>query len=54
MTTDQALTFLIAKALDHGYTLDEVKCFQFELRERLNNMAETDEDDILKLWEEIF
>lgn len=54
MKTDEALSYLIAKALDSGYDMYAVNCFRFELRERLNEMPDTDKDTLDELFEEIF
>ena len=54
MTTQESLKYLIDKALKYGYTERQIKCFEWELKERLNSMEETDEEDILKLFDEIF
>lgn len=54
MKTDEALKFLINKALQYGYTEQMIAPFVFELRERLSMMETTDEDDLIKLFDEIF
>lgn len=54
MNTKESLNYLIQKALDFGYTEQMITPFIFELKERLNSMPETDEEDLNKLFDEIF
>lgn len=54
MTVQQSLDYLIARALDSGYTPDSIKCFKEELRERLNEMPITDKEELDELFDEIF
>ena len=54
MTIQQSLDYLIARALDSGYTPDSIKCFKEELRERLNEMPVTDKEELDELFEILF
>ena len=54
MKTDEALSYLIVKALDCGYDMNQINCFRFELRERLNDMPVTDQEELDQLFEELF
>lgn len=54
MTVQQSLEYLIARALDSGYTPESIKCFREELRERLNEMPVTDKEELDELFETIF
>lgn len=54
MTVQQSLDYLIARALDSGYTPESIKCFKEELRERLNEMPITDKEELDELFETIF
>ena len=54
MTIQQSLDYLIARALDSGYTPDSIKCFKDELRERLNDMPVTDKEELDELFEILF
>lgn len=54
MTLQQSLDYLIARALDSGYTPDSIKCFKEELRERLNEMPITDKEELDELFEILF
>ena len=54
MTVQQSPDYLIARALDSGYTPYSIKCFKEELRELLNEMEDTDKDTLDSLFDEIF
>lgn len=54
MKTDQALRYLINKALEFGYTEQMITPFVFELRERLSMMEDTSQEECDKLFDEIF
>ena len=54
MTVQKSLDYLIARALDSGYTPDSIKRFKEELRERLNDMPVTDQEELDELFLEIF
>ena len=54
MTVQQSLDYLIDRALDSGYTPDSIKCFKEELRERLNEMPVTDNEELDELFDQIF
>ena len=54
MTLQQSLDYLIARALDSGYTPESIKSFKEELRERLNEMPVTDKEELDELFLEIF
>ncbi len=54
MTLQKSLDYLIARALDSGYTHESIKCFKEELRERLNEMPVTDKEELDELFETIF
>ena len=54
MTLQKSLDYLIARALDSGYTPESIKCFREELRERLNEMPVTDKEELDELFLEIF
>jgi len=54
LTLQKSLDYLIARALDSGYTPDSIKCFKEELRERLNEMPVTDKEELDELFETIF
>lgn len=54
MTLQKSLDYLIARALDSGYTPESIKCFREELRERLNEMPVTDKEELDELFEILF
>ena len=54
MTLQKSLDYLIARALDSGYTPESIKCFKEELRERLNEMPITDKEELDELFEILF
>jgi len=54
LTLQKSLDYLIARALDSGYTPESIKCFREELRERLNEMPVTDKEELDELFLEIF
>lgn len=54
MTLQKSLDYLIARALDSGYTPESIKCFKEELRERLNEMPITDKEELDELFAQIF
>jgi len=54
LTLQKSLDYLIARALDSGYTPESIKCFKEELRERLNEMPITDKEELDELFEILF
>lgn len=53
MKTDDAVTYLVARALDSGYTPSQIAGFRAELRERLS-MMECDQEQLDELFLELF
>ena len=53
MKTDDAMAYLVARALDSGYTPSQISGFRAELREKISEMEVCDKeelDEIFEIW----
>ncbi len=54
MTTQKALSFLINKALELGYDEIQINPYIFELKEKIEQLEDWDEESLNTLFDEIF
>lgn len=54
MTTQKALSFLINKALELGYDENQINPFIFEIKEKIEQLEDWDEESLEELFNEIF
>ncbi len=54
MTTQKALSFLINKALELGYDEKQLNPFIFEIKEKIEQLEDWDEESLEALFDEIF
>jgi len=54
MTTEKALSFLINKALELGYDEIQINPYVSELKEKVEQLEDWDEESLMELFNEIF
>ena len=54
MKTDDAVAYLVARALDSGYTPEMVAGFRAELRERVSEMKVCDKEELDEIFDQWF
>ncbi len=54
MKTEDAVNYLVARALDSGYTPDQISGFRAELREKVNEMEVCDKEELDEIFETLF
>ena len=54
MKTEDAMAYLVARALDSGYTPSQISGFRVELRERVSEMEVCDKEELDELFEILF
>jgi len=54
MKTEDAMDYLVARALDSGYTPSQISEFRAELHERISEMEVCDKEELDELFDQWF